>query len=575
MESMESMTKAVLYARVSTDKQREEATIESQLFELKRQIATAGHTLVKEYVDDGHSGAYLDRPGLDSLRADLKTDAFEVVYFLCADRIAREPIHQRIIVSELLKHKKRIIISGKDYEENPENKFALTVLGAVAEFERAKIAERMRRGRLHRLRMGQLTGHGFTTYGYTYLKRTPTSPAALVVNDEQAKIVRWIFDAYTSGLPLVRIARTLEERGVLTCRGKRLWKADILSRMLKSTTYTGVWYVNRHNCVSEPVGDGQRSKAGKRAYRDRDEWITLRVPAIVSQELFDKAQERQRASAARYRKPRVTSLLSGFVQCGVCGRSFSSTHSYGKALRPSGRVRVYYRAQYVCNKTQSDGVHHHPNSGYVRCRNGRIAKHLLDEKVMDMIGAAMFDPEKFACCVEFGDRVDDPDVAREFARIVSEINGLDEKRRRLIELYATERTTYDEYAKASHTLDDAIVRLNRDKAQLAKAIRNSGQADLRNASIRQFCATARARFDACADLDTKREFMRDHVERVIFNHGKIAIVGFVPVQSTETKLPFRIEGEIDRWAIRSRVSRAYWHNRPSPATPATVPTSSI
>ena len=499
------------------------------------------------------------------------------IYFLCADRIAREPIHQTIIVSELLKHKKRIIISGKDYEENPENKFTLTVLGAVAEFERAKIAERMRRGRLHRLRMGHLTGHGFTTYGYTYLKRTPTSPAALVVNEEQARIVRWIFDVYTSGWPLIRIVRTLEERGVLTCRGKRLWKADIIARMFRNTMYIGVWHVNRHNCVSEPPGDGQRSKAAKRVYRDRDEWITLRVPAIVSQELFDKAQERQRLSAARYRKPRVTSLLSGFIQCGVCGRSFSSTHSYGKALRPTGRVRMYYRAQYVCNKTQSDGVHHHPNSGYVRCRNGRIATHLLDEKVMDMIGAAMFDPEKFARCVEFGDRVDDPDAAREFARIVSEINGLDEQRRHLIELYATERMIQEEYIKESQALDDTIVRLNRDKAQLAKAIRNSDQEGLRNASIRQFCATARARFDACADVDTKREFMRDHVERVIFNHGKIAIVGSVPVRSTptETKLPFRIEGEIDRWAIRSKVSRAYWHNRPTPATLAAVPTSSI
>src|SRR5262249_29107259 len=90
----ESVVRAALYARVSTDKQREEATIESQLYEVKRQIAAAGHTLVKEYIDDGHSGAYLDRPALDELRAALKTDAFDAVFFHCADRIARDAIHQ-------------------------------------------------------------------------------------------------------------------------------------------------------------------------------------------------------------------------------------------------------------------------------------------------------------------------------------------------------------------------------------------------------------------------------------------------------------------------------------------------
>jgi resolvase-like protein len=82
--------KAALYARVSTERQREEATIESQLFELKRQIAAAGHTLVKEYIDDGYSGAYLDRPALEEMRKALKSDTFDAVYFLCADRIARD-----------------------------------------------------------------------------------------------------------------------------------------------------------------------------------------------------------------------------------------------------------------------------------------------------------------------------------------------------------------------------------------------------------------------------------------------------------------------------------------------------
>src|SRR6516165_1504459 len=147
------MKKAVLYARVSTDAQQKEATVESQLFELKRQIAAAGHVLIKEYIDDGVTGTLLDRPALNQLRADLKTDLFDAVYFHAADRIARTPEYQRIVVDELLRQDKQIIISGKDYVQNPENKLTLTMLGAFAEFERAKIMERMVRGRFHRLRI--------------------------------------------------------------------------------------------------------------------------------------------------------------------------------------------------------------------------------------------------------------------------------------------------------------------------------------------------------------------------------------------------------------------------------------
>ena len=115
------MTKAALYARVSTDAQKQEGTIKSQVLELKRQIVSAGHVLVKEYIDDGLSGTLLDRPGLHQMRQDMKTDVFEAIYFLDTDRIARDVAYQSIVLSELLKYGKQIIIKGKDYVNNPEN----------------------------------------------------------------------------------------------------------------------------------------------------------------------------------------------------------------------------------------------------------------------------------------------------------------------------------------------------------------------------------------------------------------------------------------------------------------------
>jgi site-specific DNA recombinase len=126
-----------------------EGTIQSQLAELRKQVAAAGHALVKEYIDDGYSGLLLDRPGLDQLRTDAKSGVYDAIHFLDADRITRDVSYQRIIISELLKRGKQIIIKGKNYVDIPENKFTVTVLGAVAEIERAKIIERTTRGRLY------------------------------------------------------------------------------------------------------------------------------------------------------------------------------------------------------------------------------------------------------------------------------------------------------------------------------------------------------------------------------------------------------------------------------------------
>jgi site-specific DNA recombinase len=150
------MKRAALYARVSTDRQQQEQTIASQVLELKKQIARSGNVLVKEYIDDGYSGALLDRPGLEALRQDAKADVFDAIYFHSADRLARKVAHQTIIVDELLRCGKQVVIGGKDFVRNPENTVTLTMLGAFAEFEREKIIERTTRGWRHRIRTGGL-----------------------------------------------------------------------------------------------------------------------------------------------------------------------------------------------------------------------------------------------------------------------------------------------------------------------------------------------------------------------------------------------------------------------------------
>jgi site-specific DNA recombinase len=351
---MKRMQRAVLYARVSSDLQQKEGTIQSQVAELQRQIAAAGDTLVTEYIDDGYSGALLDRPAMNQLRDDLKVGTFDAIYFLAADRICREVTYQNIIIAEMPRYKKQIIINGQDYIHNPENKFTLTVLGAVAELERAKIIERTTRGKLHRLR--QIVSHGHCIYGYEYVKKSPRSPAALVINPHEAAIVRSIFEQYASGSAnLFQITRSLERAGVPTRRGKKLWRAPHVRKMLQNHTYTGIRYYNRLTVVKDaPFG----TEGTKLVMRDRSEWIAVKVPAIVSHELFERVQERMRQGSQRYRQPTVVHLLSGLVECGECGCGFyrtagssprsSSSESAASTTRP--RTSVTERQRRRCTR---------------------------------------------------------------------------------------------------------------------------------------------------------------------------------------------------------------------------------
>jgi site-specific DNA recombinase len=550
------MTRAALYARVSSDAQQKEGTIESQLFELKKQIADAGHELVKEYIDDGITGTVLDRPALEELRQDAKTNLFDRVYFHAADRIAREAAHQTIIIGELLNRGKQITIGGKDYKENPENKLTLQMLGVFSEFERAKIIERTTRGRLHKLRMGEMSSNGHRIYGYTYVKKTPTAPATLAINEEQAAVVRQIFEMFASGeYGIITIARFLEQHGVLTRMGRPQWDRGQIKDMLKNETYTGVRHFNRITKATEANRKGKKLIHGQWVLRDRSEWITVNVPAIISTELFEKVQERLAQHDKRYCKPAKHYLLSGLVQCAVCGARCSSTSGHHKVRRPSGKISVYHQAQYRCNYRARENAH--DRTKIKHCTNSAIATHILEGHVWEMIRETILDPAELRGCIKDDAAADDRSIARELARVAGHIKFIDEERRRIIDLYAKEQIGGEEYIDANRALDKDLERLIRRKAELAASLQSPQHENFVDASIRQFCANANARFHACEDFDAKRQFLTDHIERVTYDHYKVTVLGSVPVQtaSGQKKLHFRIRSEINITKVRSQSCR--------------------
>jgi hypothetical protein len=218
----------------------------------------------------------------------------------------------------------------------------------------------------------------------------------------------------------------------LTCKGRQRWDNDRIKSILKNETYTGTRYFNRITKATEANREGKKVIRGKWIYRDQAEWIAVSVPAIVSRELFDQVQKRLRQHEARYCQPVTHYLLSGLVQCGVCGSGCSSFRRWQKVVRPSGAVSVYHYAAYRCNRRAREN--NHDRTQIERCRNSAISTHILEATIFEMVRETMLDPGKLRGCMENGAGLDDQSTARELASVARKIGALDHKRRELARL---------------------------------------------------------------------------------------------------------------------------------------------
>lgn len=232
--------RVALYARVSTNRQQERGTIASQLAALRTAAEGFGDQIAAEFSDDGHSGTRLDRPALDRLRDAAAAGVFERVLCLCADRLARSYVHQVLILEELQRFEVDVrFLEGPVPGDDPQANLLIQMQGVIGEYEHAKIAERMRRGRLHRARQGEVCWSKIA-YGYRRAREREEGPARLEIFEPEAQIVRFIFHAFTEeGCTVRGIARELYERGVPSPEGRPTWVNATLGRLLRNEIYAG------------------------------------------------------------------------------------------------------------------------------------------------------------------------------------------------------------------------------------------------------------------------------------------------------------------------------------------------
>ncbi|MFA5127248.1 MAG: recombinase family protein [Patescibacteria group bacterium] len=537
------MKKAVLYARVSSSLQEKERTIESQVDELKKQIKKVGNILVKEYVDDGYSGAMLSRPGMDKLREDIKTNKFDSIYFHNADRIARDVTYQNIIIGEILRHKKQIIINGEDYIHNPENKFTLTVLGAVAELEKTKILERSMRGRQYRLKQGQLLSHGCNIYGYNYIPKSDKSFPSYEINPKEAKVVNYIFKLYAQGnISFREIVKKIKEKNIPPRRGRK-WTWYHIRIMLDNETYTGIRYFNTTtdtNALNRLEG---RSKTIRRVPTDRSTWIGIKIPQIIDKDLFDKVQSKIKYNLECYRNAKNTQPLSNIVFCGVCHKRCFAYHRCYKVYRKK-ETKIYQRTIYKCG------------GSLYKAHNREINSKILEPQIFKMIEKYVFDPDKLKNCMDYfskSNAVNQAKVEKEIKQIKTQIKSIQKQKQRIVDLYSLgdlERETYVEKVNGYDKNIQSLEKTNKELAQSMPVFNNPQEI---GNSVLSYSNHAKADF---SKLKTK-DFLQRYVSKIEYIHNKgvdeIKLYGFVTIKNT--KLAFVITNKINRLQALKKLQR--------------------
>ena len=230
MKPNQESIRVAIKCRASGDRQAEEGTIASQVEELQERLRREGLTLDPElcFLDDGYRGATFLRPGLERLRDQAAAGAVDRLYVHCPDRLARKYAYQVLLVEELQCAGVEVVFLNRRLGQSPEDDLLLQMQGMIAEYERAKILECSRRGKLHRARTGQVAVLSGAPYGYRYVsKRDGAGQVRYEICLEEARVVRQIFGwVGQERCSLAEVCRRwLQQQGIASPRGKSCWDA--------------------------------------------------------------------------------------------------------------------------------------------------------------------------------------------------------------------------------------------------------------------------------------------------------------------------------------------------------------
>jgi site-specific DNA recombinase len=555
-----------VYARVSSERQAEENTIESQLEDLAQRVAADGLNLAEEltFVDEGYSGSTLIRPALERLRDLVAAGTVDRLYVHSPDRLARKYAYQVLLVDEFWRSGVEVIFLNRKLGQTPEDELLLQVQGMMAEYERAKIIERSRRGKRHAAALGSVNVLCGAPYGYRYIsKHEGGGQARYEVIAEQARVVRQIFEwVGTHRLSIGEVRRRLERAREPTRKGKTAWDRSVIWSMLKNPAYMGE-AAAFGKTRSGPLRPKLRAQRGRplqprRAYSHYDvpheDWISIPVPAIVEADLFWAVQEQLQENKrhARGRRRGAKYLLQGLLVCECCGYAY-----YGKAVSNSARKgnrRDY--AYYRCLGTDA-----YRFGGERVCSNKQVRTDLLDLAVWAEVRKLLEHPERLA--EEHRRRLRPHSNARseDLTMVEAQLGKLRQGLARLIDGYAEGLIEKGEFEPRITRLRERIAKLEEQAQQLTDE--ESLQAELRLiiGRLEEFCEKVKGGLDE-ADWSGRRDIIRALLKRVEVGQEQVNVVFRVdqnPFDSGSERSILQHRRERDLSTLSQR--RAAWSRR--------------
>ena len=526
---------AALYARVSGDQQRDSNTIASQTEALIAYANKHGYRVAPDMVieDDGYTGAVLERPGLERVRDLAAEGRIDTVLVHSPDRLSRRYAYQVLIIEELARQGVEVVFLNAPSMETPEDHLLVQFQGMIAEYERAQILERSRRGKRHRARRGEVAVLGGAPYGYCYHKKTADSDAFYEIVEPQASVVRDVYRYYTGEhLSIGAITRKLNGRAVPTSIGGSRWERSTVWAMLRNPAYKGKACFGKtrqmpRKCVTRPVrlSGGVASATTGGHEKTRAEWIEIPVPAIVSEETFALAEERLETNKTHSpRRTKTPSVVQGLVSCGRCGYALSRT-----SAQTSARKISYYRC------LGSDSWRH--LNGPL-CDSRPVRQDLLDEIVWNEVVRLLEDPALIGAEIDRrlqAARASDPNQQREIDlrhRLIRIRKSID----RLVNAYQEELITIDELRARTPELRRQEQALHRELQSVVDQAKDR-ETYLRIAeTLTGFLARLRTSATTL-DIPERQRIVRLLVKEVLVSEEKITIRHSIPIPGSPSRGP--------------------------------------
>ena len=557
---------AALYARVSSDQQASAQTIASQLSALRERmrIDECLPPAEREFMDEGWSGATLMRPALERLRDTAALGGIDRLYVHSPDRLARKYAYQVLMIDELQRAGVEVVFLNHAMGTTPEDDLLLQVHGMVAEYERAKILERSRRGKRHKAQTGQVSVLSGAPYGYRYVNvHEGVGCARYEVIEEHAQVVQNIFHWIGRERATIReVCRRLDAQHISTPRGKTWWDSTTVCGILKNPAYAGhAAFGKTRTGTPQPCLRPQRRQrlAVRRNTTDvaPDQWLSIPVPAVIDADLFADVQTQlqENRERARTRRRGACYLLQGLLVCKQCGYAY-----YGKPIsRTSAKGHERHYAYYRCI-----GADAYRFGGQRVCTNKQVRTDCLEQAVWQEVCGLLNDPQRLAR--EYERRLQALAQPADDVRRMSMDKQLRQCRQgvtRLIDAYAGGYLEKGEFESRIDHLKERKETLEKQIAEADNEALSHTELQLIIGRLEDFSAKVKAGLDA-TDFTSQRDLIRTLVKRVEIDREDVNIVFRIEPISDSSVPPGNLPycGGRDHTALRYALFTRGFQHRP-------------